>query len=105
MERQRQHEHRPYSGGGIYGGVGSVTTISGGKVDGNTVTAPVVQTGTNTTGSAGGGIYSNGDVTITGGSVSGNTAVYFGGGITVQSTLDAQSQLVTAEDHHRRWHV
>ncbi|GGO40682.1 beta strand repeat-containing protein [Deinococcus humi] len=83
-----------YSGGGIYGGVGSATTISGGKVDGNTVTAPVVQTETNTTGSAGGGIYSNGEVTITGGSVSGNTASYFGGGITVQSTLDAQGNLV-----------
>ena len=86
-----------YSGGGIYGGVGSVTTISGGKVDGNTVTAPVVQTGTNTTGSAGGGIYSNGNISITGGSVSGNTAVYFGGGVTVQSTLDAQSQLVNPQ--------
>ncbi|WP_188904885.1 beta strand repeat-containing protein [Deinococcus aerophilus] len=83
------------SGGGIYGGVDSVTTVSGGKVDGNTVTAPVVQTGTNTTGSAGGGIYSNGDVTITGGSVSGNTASYFGGGVTVQSTLDAQGNLVS----------
>ncbi|GGL82877.1 hypothetical protein GCM10010840_20790 [Deinococcus aerolatus] len=86
-----------YSGGGIYGGVGSATTISGGKVDGNTATEPVVQTGTNTTGSAGGGIYSNGDVTITGGSVSGNTAAYFGGGITVQSTLEAQNNLVIPE--------
>ncbi|GAA4012220.1 hypothetical protein GCM10022631_25090 [Deinococcus rubellus] len=83
-----------YAGGGIYGGVGSLTTLSSGKVDGNTATAPVVTTNDVMDGSMGGGIYSNGNVTITGGSVSGNTVAFFGGGIAVQPTLDAQGNLI-----------
>lgn len=87
----------PYSGGGIYGGVGSLVTLSSGNVDGNSVTAPVTTTSDLTRGSAGGGIYSNGNLSITGGKVSGNTAVYFGAGVTVQSTLDAQGGLVNTQ--------
>ena len=81
------------AGGGIYGGVGSLITLSSGKVDGNTLTLPVSTANNVIDGSAGGGIYSNGDVTIAGGSVSGNTASYFGSGVTVQATLDAQGNL------------
>jgi len=83
-----------YSGGGIYGGVSSVITLKSGEVNENTATLPVVTADNVTTGSSGAGIYSNGDVTISGGSVSGNTATFFGGGVTVQATLDAQGNLV-----------
>ncbi|WP_119674005.1 beta strand repeat-containing protein [Deinococcus sp. RM] len=75
-----------YVGGGISSGTGSVTTISTGKVDGNRTTYPVTTTNGGTYGSGGGGIYSLGDLTITGGSVSGNAASMFGGGIAVVST-------------------
>lgn len=83
-----------YAGGGIYGDVDSTITLSSGKVDGNATTFPITTANNVTQGSAGGGIYSNGDVTITGGSVSGNTAVFFGAGVTVQSTQDAQGKLI-----------
>ncbi|GGJ67130.1 hypothetical protein GCM10008939_09210 [Deinococcus aquiradiocola] len=80
-----------YGGGGIYGGTGSSTTLTGGAVDGNQTTFPVTVVGTVTNGSAGGGIYTNGNLTVSGGSVSGNRTAYFGGGVTVQSTCaDAQ---------------
>ncbi|WP_309570506.1 hypothetical protein [Deinococcus sp.] len=83
-----------YSGGGIYGGAGSSITLSGGKIDGNTTTYPVTVNGTVTQGASGGGISTVGDLTVSGGSISGNSTSYFGGGITVQATLDAQGQLV-----------
>ncbi len=86
-----------YAGGGVYGSIGSLIMLSSGKVDSNSATDPITTTNDVSGGSAGGGIFSNGNVTITGGSVSGNTAAYFGAGITVQSTLDPQGKLVIPE--------
>ncbi|WP_412026533.1 hypothetical protein [Deinococcus yunweiensis] len=56
-----------YAGGGIYGGVGSRITLSAGKVDANTVTAPIVVSNDVAGGSAGGGILTNGNLTVSGG--------------------------------------
>ncbi|MFC4456587.1 hypothetical protein [Deinococcus sonorensis] len=76
-----------YSGGGLRGGVGSRMTVSGGKVDGNACTLPFTGTSAaDADGCAGGGIFTRGDLSITGGSVTNNTATYFGGGVTVQAT-------------------
>ena len=80
-----------YNGAGLSGGVGSRTTASGGRIDVNETTYPVTVSANDTSGSAGGGIYTLGDLTVSGGSVSGNKTAYFGGGITVQdSCIDAQ---------------
>ena len=81
-------------GGGIFVFSGSVT-IASGTVSGNTTngnggginvwggTATIEGTGAvsdNTTGGKGGGVYTNeGSLTMTGGTISGNTAVYGGG--------------------------
>lgn len=60
------------SGGGIYSSATGTVTISGGTVDGNTVTG---------SSSSGGGIFSANQVYINGGTISNNTAVAFGGGV------------------------
>lgn len=78
-----------YSGAGIHGGIGSTLSMSGGNIDNNTCTYPVTVKDNQTSGCAGGGIYSNGDVTISSGSVSGNSVSYFGAGVTVQRTKDS----------------
>ncbi|RJF72294.1 hypothetical protein D3875_12780 [Deinococcus cavernae] len=84
-----------YSGAGIVGDIGSTLTMSSGNIDSNTCTYPVtVATDNSVSGCAGGGIYSNGDVTISGGSFSGNKVSYFGGGVTVQVTTDANKNPV-----------
>lgn len=71
-------------GGGIRNTRSGKLTIESGSVDGNRVTLPLVSTNNQFTGSAGGGIYSSGDLTMTGGSVSNNAATFFGGGLAVQ---------------------
>lgn len=83
-----------YSGGGIHGAPGGTVTMSAGAVNDNKVTYPVTITNGVTSGAAGGGIYSNGPLTISGGSVSGNSASLFGGGIAVQAYRNAQDELV-----------
>lgn len=84
-----------YAGAGLLNDLGGAVTMSGGAIDNNTCTYPVtVDSSNNVTGCAGGGIYTNGDLTITGGSVSGNSASYFGGGITSQQMKDASGNLV-----------
>ncbi|MFC3861934.1 beta strand repeat-containing protein [Deinococcus antarcticus] len=83
-----------YGGAGIHGGIGSTLSMSGGNIDNNTCTYPVTVKDNQTSGCAGGGIYSNGDVTISSGSVSGNKVSYFGGGVTVQVTTDANKNPV-----------
>ncbi|GGL94958.1 hypothetical protein GCM10010840_36260 [Deinococcus aerolatus] len=70
-----------YAGGGIFNFTGGLVTISGGSVDNNQCTSPNITTADGTEGCGGGGIYSFGDVTLTGGNVNGNTATYYGGGI------------------------
>ena len=69
------------AGGGIYNLTGGTVTLSGGGVDNNNCTYPITVTNGATDGCGGGGIYSFGNVTLTEGTVSGNTATYFGGGI------------------------
>ncbi|THF86308.1 hypothetical protein E7T09_14000 [Deinococcus sp. KSM4-11] len=85
-----------YSGGGIRGGVGSSITISGGRVDGNTCTLPFTgTTSADASGCGGGGIFTTGDLGITGGSVSNNTASYYGGGVAIAGTCtDAECATV-----------
>ncbi|PNY80653.1 beta strand repeat-containing protein [Deinococcus koreensis] len=79
-----------YAGGGIYGSALGSITLSAGAVDTNTVTAPLTVSNSVAGGSAGGGILTNGSLLISGGSVSGNTAAYFGAGVTAQATVDPQ---------------
>ncbi|WP_425146577.1 beta strand repeat-containing protein [Deinococcus sp.] len=71
------------SGGGIRSTRDAKLFIQSGSVDGNSCTLPVTKDG----GCAGGGIYSTGDVSLSGGSVSNNTATYFGGGLAVQDVV------------------
>ncbi|GGN35350.1 beta strand repeat-containing protein [Deinococcus daejeonensis] len=70
-----------WDGGGIYAGRGSVTTISAGKVDGNQAVHPVQLVNGGSYGSAGGGLFTRGTLSITGGTISDNTATFFGAGI------------------------
>lgn len=70
-----------WDGGGIYAGQGSTTTLSSGKVDGNRATHPVQFLNNVYYGSSGGGIFTQGALNVTGGSVSDNTATFFGAGI------------------------
>lgn len=83
-----------YAGAGVYNGIGSTLAMSSGSVDGNIAAEPVTTTNGVTGGSAGAGIYTNGDLTISGGSVSGNTASYFGAGVTSQQVKDASGALI-----------
>ena len=69
------------AGGGIYNLIGGTVTIRDGGVDNNSCTYPLTVTNGGTNGCAGGGIFSFGNVTLTGGTISGNTATYFGGGV------------------------
>ncbi|GGS35979.1 beta strand repeat-containing protein [Deinococcus knuensis] len=70
-----------WDGGGIYAGQGSSTTLSAGKVDGNRATHPLQFLNNVYYGSSGGGIFTQGALNVTGGSVSNNTATFFGAGI------------------------
>lgn len=73
-----------WGGTGIFNAEGGTFTMTGGNVDDNTCVMPVETTGGYTTGCAGGGIYSSGDMSVSGGSVSRNVVSYFGAGITLQ---------------------
>ncbi|MGM9321607.1 beta strand repeat-containing protein [Deinococcus aquaticus] len=76
-----------WSGGGIFGAVGSVTNLTSGSVNDNACTRPLTgTTGADADGCAGGGLYLAGDVTLGGASISGNTATHFGGGAVVTSS-------------------
>lgn len=76
-----------WSGGGIFGEVGSVTTLTSGSVNDNACTRPLTgTTSTDAEGCAGGGLYMAGDLTLGTASISGNTATHFGGGAVVTAT-------------------
>ncbi|GGR54059.1 hypothetical protein GCM10008959_14540 [Deinococcus seoulensis] len=76
-----------WSGGGIFGEVGSVTTLTSGSVNDNACTRPLTgTTNADAAGCAGGGLYTAGDLTLGSASISGNTATHFGGGAVVLSS-------------------
>ncbi|WP_155298453.1 beta strand repeat-containing protein [Deinococcus kurensis] len=81
-----------WSGGGIFGGVGSVTNLTSGSVNDNACTRSLTgTTGADADGCAGGGLYMLGDVTLGSASISGNTATHFGGGaVIISSCVDAE---------------
>ena len=71
-----------YGGGGIRNTSKGSVTLKNGSVDGNRCTLPFTgTTAENARGCVGGGINSSGSLNLLGGSVSNNTASYFGGGI------------------------
>ena len=64
------------SGGGVYAQAGSVFTLNGGNISGNSSSV------------YGGGIYSAGKVIINNGSVSGNVTSMYGGGVQVNGMFE-----------------
>jgi hypothetical protein len=84
-----------WGGTGIFNAEGATLTMTGGHVDDNTCVMPVETINAVTTGCVGGGIYANGDVTISGGSVSHNVAAYFGAGITLQRATQTARPTLT----------
>lgn len=83
-----------YSGGGIYNFIGGTVNISGGEVRDNRCTYPITVTDNVTGGCAGGGVFSLGNMTVSAGSISSNTASYFGGGVAMQARRDEAGQVL-----------
>lgn len=73
------------SGGGIQSTLNTVVTLKSGSVSSNEATEPLSGVTGNATGSAGGGIYTTGALDVHGGTISNNTASYFGGGVVSQA--------------------
>ncbi|MCD0169222.1 hypothetical protein [Deinococcus sp. 23YEL01] len=74
-------------GGGIRSEVGSRLTMTAGSVSNNACTGPLVEvTGGDYTGCTGGGIHARGTISLSGGTVGGNTATYLGGGVAALAT-------------------
>ena len=77
-----------YVGGGIYVLKPGSTIISGGHIDNNKCTYPLTPVSGGTSGCVGGGIYTEGPLTMSGGTVSGNTSTQSGGGLQMGSRVN-----------------
>lgn len=72
-----------YAGGGVYTNELGTMTISGGSIDNNECTSSLAATPSGNIGGLGGGIYTEGGLSMSGGTVNGNATTSEGGGIYV----------------------